>query len=50
MLKDEFISDDHRQYRWKIGQTVASGLTGFIVGFLITFILLGLWIYIESGR
>ncbi len=47
---DDFISREDRPYRFRIGKTVASGLTGFIVGFLVTFVMLGLWLYVVGGR
>jgi len=39
-IKEEFISKDQKDYSFKIGKTMASALTGFIVGFLIATIVL----------
>lgn len=34
----EFVSDDSRQYKFKIGKTPASALSGFISGVIFTVI------------
>ena len=38
-LVREFISDDQRQYNFKLGQVVASALSGFIVGVIVASII-----------
>lgn len=37
-LKKEFVSHDQREYRWQLGTVIASSLSGFIVGIIITVI------------
>jgi len=41
-LTRDFVSREPRQYRMKIGRTVASSLTGFIVGIVSASIV---WMY-----
>ncbi len=31
----EFISDEHREYKFKFGQLLASSLSGFITGAIV---------------
>jgi len=38
-IKKDFISDEQRNFKWKIGTVIASSLSGFIVGFLIAVII-----------
>jgi len=33
-IRDDFISTDNRVYKFKIGQVIASSLSGFIAGFI----------------
>lgn len=41
MLKDEFVNPEKKQeYKFKIGKTRATALTGFIIGFLASAIVL----------
>jgi len=39
MIKDDFIVKDDRHYHFAIGKTVASSLSGFIAGIVITLII-----------
>jgi len=41
-LTRDFVSRDPRQYKLKIGRTIASSLTGFIVGVISASIV---WMY-----
>lgn len=38
-LKQDFISLEKREYKWKLGTAIASSLSGFIVGIIITVII-----------
>ena len=45
---DDFISKENRQYKFKIGTLIASSLSGFIAGVLLTSIA---WLlYILVGK
>ncbi|OHA47123.1 MAG: hypothetical protein A3A80_00995 [Candidatus Terrybacteria bacterium RIFCSPLOWO2_01_FULL_44_24] len=41
-LKNEFISVEPKEYKFKIGKTVASSLSGFVVGFIAGILATGL--------
>jgi hypothetical protein len=34
-LTQEFVAEDNREYKFKIGSLIASSLTGFIAGFIV---------------
>lgn len=34
-IKQEFVSAEKKQFRFKLGTTIASALTGFIVGAIV---------------
>ncbi len=38
-VKDDFISKEQRDFKWKLGSVIASSLSGFIVGFIIAVII-----------
>ncbi len=38
-LQEDFISKENRKFKWKIGNLIASSLSGFIVGIIITVII-----------
>ncbi len=38
-IKDDFISTEKKEYKWKIGTVIASSLSGFIVGLLVATII-----------
>ena len=46
MIKDDFIVKDDRFYTFHIGKTVASSLSGFIAGIIVTLII----VYIYGGQ
>ena len=48
ILRD-FISEEEREYRYKMGHLVASGLTGFIVGAVVSGVALYLVILINAS-
>lgn len=35
MVTDEFVSKEDKQYRFKIGTLIASGLSGFLAGVVV---------------
>lgn len=35
----DFITDDNRKYRFKIGHVIASSLSGFLCGFIVATII-----------
>lgn len=37
-LKDSFISHEHRRFKWRLGKVLASSLSGFIAGIIVTVI------------
>ncbi|MFA5184171.1 MAG: hypothetical protein WC456_01445 [Patescibacteria group bacterium] len=37
-IKDEFISHEHRHFKWRLGKHLASSLSGFIAGVFVTVI------------
>ncbi len=38
-LSRDFVSEESREYKFKIGTVVASSLTGFIAGFIVASII-----------
>jgi len=38
-LKDSFVSNEKRHFKWHLGKVIASSLSGFIAGIIITLIL-----------
>lgn len=46
---NDFISNEQRDYRFKLGTVLASSLSGFIVGFIVTSIGWLLFILVEYG-
>jgi len=40
MIKDEFFYNPNKKYKFKIGEKIATSLLGFIVGFIVTAIIL----------
>jgi hypothetical protein len=34
-LSDDFVSNDPKTFEWKIGQVLASSLSGFIAGLIV---------------
>jgi len=38
-IKEEFISEEHRSFKWQIGRAIASSLSGFIAGLVVAAIL-----------
>jgi tetrahydromethanopterin S-methyltransferase subunit F len=38
-IKSDFIADENRDYQLRIGRTVASSLSGFIAGIIVTIII-----------
>jgi len=38
-LKDSFISEEKRHYKWHLGKAIASSLSGFIAGIVVTVII-----------
>lgn len=41
----DFISEENRQYNFKIGAVIASSLSGFIAGFVVASII---WVLIKE--
>ncbi len=35
-IKENFISKEKRSFKWKLGQILASSLSGFIAGIIVT--------------
>lgn len=44
-LKHEFVSQDPRKYRFKLGTHVATSLSGFIAGAVVSSIIWGIIVY-----
>jgi len=40
MIKDEFISNPNKKYKFKIGKNIATALMGFIIGFCVAALVL----------
>ncbi len=38
-IKKDFISSSQREYKWKVGTVIASSLSGFIVGIIVSVII-----------
>lgn len=38
-IKEDFISSDKRNFKWRLGRVLASSLTGFIAGFVVASII-----------
>ncbi len=38
-LKKDFISEENREFKWRLGRLIASSLTGFIVGIIVSVII-----------
>jgi hypothetical protein len=38
-LKDSFVSDEKRHFKWHLGKAIASSLSGFIAGIVVTIII-----------
>ena len=45
-LADEFISKEHKRFKFKIGRTLASSLSGFLGGVIFMSIAWGTVLYI----
>lgn len=39
-IKDSFIAKDRTRFKWKIGNIIASSLSGFLAGIIVTIILI----------
>lgn len=39
----DFISEENRDFKFKLGKTIASSLTGFVAGLIVATILWFLW-------
>ncbi len=39
-IKDEFVSQENKNYKVKLGKLVASSLTGFLAGIAVTLIII----------
>jgi len=37
-LKDSFISNEKRNFKWHLGKVIASSLSGFLAGIIVTVI------------
>ena len=37
-IKDSFVSHEHRRFKWRLGKVLASSLSGFIAGIIVTVI------------
>jgi len=37
-LKDSFISHERRSFKWRFGRALASSLSGFLAGIIVTVI------------
>ncbi len=35
---DDFVSNDNKNFKWKLGRVLASSLSGFIAGIIVTII------------
>ncbi len=44
----DFISNEKREYRYKLGTLIASALAGFVAGFIFAAITIGVAIYYIS--
>ncbi len=38
-VTEDFVSHDRRKFRWKIGKALASSLSGFIAGLIVSSII-----------
>jgi Fe2+ transport system protein B len=38
-IEDEFVSHEHRRFKWHLGKVLASSLSGFIVGAIVMIII-----------
>lgn len=38
-LKDSFVSNETRNFKWHLGRVIASSLSGFIAGIVVTVII-----------
>ncbi len=38
-IEKEFISEERRKFKWQIGRTIASSLSGFLAGLIVAAIL-----------
>jgi len=39
-IERDFISEENRQFKWQMGYTVASSLSGFIAGLIVSGIII----------
>ena len=39
-LKDEFVSNENKHFELKFGRTIASSLSGFLAGIVVTIIVI----------
>lgn len=39
-IRDEFISKEEKSFKYKLGKALASSLTGFLAGIIVTLIIL----------
>lgn len=37
-LKESFVSHEKRRFKWRLGKVLASSLSGFIAGIIVTII------------
>jgi len=37
-LKESFVSHERRRFKWRLGKVLASSLSGFIAGIIVTVI------------
>lgn len=37
-LRDSFVSKENRRFKWRLGKVLASSLSGFIAGIIVTII------------
>ncbi|MFA6341031.1 MAG: hypothetical protein WCX27_02205 [Candidatus Paceibacterota bacterium] len=47
-IKRDFISQDPRDFKFKLGKTLASSLSGFIGGFVVASIFWLLWFTVPA--
>lgn len=45
-IMDEFVSNEQKQFKFKIGRLLASSLSGFIAGVLFSSLVWGLILYL----
>lgn len=38
-IEESFVSHEHRRFKWHLGRVLASSLSGFLVGIIVTVII-----------